>query len=348
MASADGTTPRRVTVSSDQLPPGADDRTHRRWFEEIIFECGEVDYAFAPDRPRSWRLDFATFGPVVVNSFRGTLTGVARTTRHVAADGRDDFCVGVIRRRPVLIQSRGRDTVHTPSSMTLLSLAEPGDVRHNPFADCSSIFIPRTQLSDLVAGADDLLNVPFDRRLPAVQLLRGYLDLVLAAEHVADPPLAAHIATTLTDLAALALGAGRDAAELAQLRGRRAARVALVVAAIRAGFADPGCSPGTVAASLGLSPRSLQDLLHNTGRTFTERVLELRLQKARAMLTDPGHQHQRVSEIAYAVGFDDVSYFNRCVRRRYGATPSDLRAKPRHTGRPTSPSSRAADDTPHT
>ena len=29
--------------------------------------------------------------------------------------------------------------------------------------------------------------------------------------------------------------------------------------------------------------------------------------------------------IAYDVGFGDLSYFNRVFRRRYGATPSDIR-----------------------
>jgi AraC-like DNA-binding protein len=33
-----------------------------------------------------------------------------------------------------------------------------------------------------------------------------------------------------------------------------------------------------------------------------------------------------VSSIAYDVGFGDLSYFNRCFRRTYNATPSDVRS----------------------
>jgi AraC-like DNA-binding protein len=68
---------------------------------------------------------------------------------------------------------------------------------------------------------------------------------------------------------------------------------------------------------LGLSRTSDRD----TGASFTDRVLELRLQKARAMLADPRHDRLRVSEIAYACGFNDISYFNRSFRRRFGASP---------------------------
>jgi transcriptional regulator GlxA family with amidase domain len=70
--------------------------------------------------------------------------------------------------------------------------------------------------------------------------------------------------------------------------------------------------------------------LHETGLSLAERVLELRLQKARAMLADPRHDRLKIIEIAYACGFNEVSYFNRCFRRRFGASPTQYRGEPRH------------------
>jgi transcriptional regulator GlxA family with amidase domain len=54
-------------------------------------------------------------------------------------------------------------------------------------------------------------------------------------------------------------------------------------------------------------------------------VLELRLQKARAMLAGANHHRTRICEIALACGFNEVSYFNRCFRRRFGASPTQYR-----------------------
>jgi AraC-like DNA-binding protein len=45
------------------------------------------------------------------------------------------------------------------------------------------------------------------------------------------------------------------------------------------------------------------------------------------MLTDPRCSERTVSSIAFDAGFGDLSYFNRAFRRRYGATPSDIRRK---------------------
>jgi len=44
------------------------------------------------------------------------------------------------------------------------------------------------------------------------------------------------------------------------------------------------------------------------------------------MLTDPSHLHLAIIDIAFAVGFSDVSHFNRTFRRRFGETPSGIRA----------------------
>ena len=43
------------------------------------------------------------------------------------------------------------------------------------------------------------------------------------------------------------------------------------------------------------------------------------------MLVDARFRERTVSAIAFDVGFANLSYFNRRFRRRYGATPSEVR-----------------------
>jgi AraC-like DNA-binding protein len=156
--------------------------------------------------------------------------------------------------------------------------------------------------------------------------LRRYLELITGADGIgADEALDEHLGRTLLDLDALALGAGRDARELAHIRGLRAARLREVLHEIKINFADPRCSPHRVAQKLGLSARYVQDLLHETGTSFTERVTELRLQHARAMLASAQCDALKVIEIAGLCGFNEVSYFNRRFRARFGASPTQYR-----------------------
>ena len=48
--------------------------------------------------------------------------------------------------------------------------------------------------------------------------------------------------------------------------------------------------------------------------------LEGRLRKAAELLAQRGER--RISDIAFECGFNDLSYFNRCFRRRFGLTPT--------------------------
>jgi AraC-like DNA-binding protein len=59
-------------------------------------------------------------------------------------------------------------------------------------------------------------------------------------------------------------------------------------------------------------------------------VLAQRLKLAHRMLIDRRLSERTVSSVALDAGFGDISYFNRAFRRRYGATPSDVRAQARN------------------
>jgi AraC-like DNA-binding protein len=68
-----------------------------------------------------------------------------------------------------------------------------------------------------------------------------------------------------------------------------------------------------------------ESALAEAGTTFTDFVLGERLDRVHRMLVNPVYRNRGISAIAYDAGFGDVSYFNRTFRRRYGATPSDVR-----------------------
>jgi two-component system response regulator YesN len=50
--------------------------------------------------------------------------------------------------------------------------------------------------------------------------------------------------------------------------------------------------------------------------------MTLRIQKAKLLFSDQS-QHPSVSEVAYAVGFNDPLYFSRVFRKITGTSPSN-------------------------
>jgi AraC-like DNA-binding protein len=134
------------------------------------------------------------------------------------------------------------------------------------------------------------------------------------------------VARHVVDLVALAFGATGEARETIDARGVRAARRKAVLDEISRGFTAPSFNIEHIAARLGISDRYVRQLLEETGKPFSALVLERRLEWARRLLADPRCLHLRVSDIAYEAGFSDLSHFNRSFRRRFGGTPSDVRA----------------------
>jgi AraC-like DNA-binding protein len=59
-----------------------------------------------------------------------------------------------------------------------------------------------------------------------------------------------------------------------------------------------------------------------TGLTFTDYLARVRIEKAKTLLLNP---NRRVSEVAYDVGFQSLTHFNRVFRKIVGVSPSGYR-----------------------
>src|SRR5262249_3881696 len=113
--------------------------------------------------------------------------------------------------------------------------------------------------------------------------------------------------------------------EIAKNRGLAAARLRAIKSDIAANLSRDDLSVVEIALKQRVTPRYVQLLFEHQGTTFTEYVRNARLNRAHRILADPHLADRRISDIAFDVGFSDLSYFNKAFRRRFGETPSDVR-----------------------
>jgi AraC-like DNA-binding protein len=163
----------------------------------------------------------------------------------------------------------------------------------------------------------------------SLRLLTNYVSTAENGFNLATHELQHVFVTHVQDLVALVLGATRDSAELAQDRGLRAARLAAVKTEVIANLSRLDLSCDVVAESQGISASYMRKLFAAEGTSFVDFVLEQRLLRAHRMLSDPRFAQRTISAIAFEVGFNDLSYFNRTFRRRFDETPSDVRERKR-------------------
>ena len=204
--------------------------------------------------------------------------------------------------------------------------AEPALVKAPVQGEHLMIRAPVRALAPLVDGLDGSYGRPIRADNAALRLLIRYIGILEETETLAMPEMRLQAVTHIHDLMALAIGATRDAAEIIKSRGARAARLRAIKQDVASALAQPDLSVAAIAARHRIQPRWVQRLFETEGTTFTDYVLAQRLARAHRLLSDPRHADEKISVIAFNVGFGDLSYFNRAFRRRFGLAPSELRA----------------------
>ncbi|WP_283844271.1 AraC family transcriptional regulator [Bradyrhizobium manausense] len=314
----------KFTISTGQPSAHLYDEARFRLWQETY--CGRIeDIKRLTSDPFVGRWSFTRIRDFGMCRFCGTPHAGQREAHQIPAAGDEKLSIGFnLAQTAHRFSQLGRE--HTvPDTQPLFYRADEA-YQYVGASDYVVMAFPKRMLGAFGSRAEALLGRPLDGDLPALRHLRRYLSLLDEPDlATADQALADHMLDTVEDLIVLSLGASGDAADMARMRGLRAARYAEIGGLIARGFADPGFSVQRVAVTTGLSPSYIQKLLSEGGHSFTERVLELRLKKARDMLADPRNDALKVSEIALACGFSDISYFNRCFRRRFGATPNECR-----------------------
>jgi len=297
------------------------------WLETLRRQIVGLDSEPLVDRPRNNSVGIVLPNLGVVRS-EGT-PSVVRRTSQLVSDGNDNLRLVILaksRGRAVAAQF-GREITMEPGGAVVLSNSE-----QNSFATLSphrliALNLSRRVLRPLLRDFDAVLARVIPQDIAPLRLLSNYVEGVIADPALDAADVTRLVVTQIYDLAALTMGATREAAEIAKGRGLRAARLRAIKADIAGELASPNLSVETVAMRQQVSPRYVQMLFEQEGTTFSQYVIGQRLLRAHRMLTDPRFVYRSIASVAFDAGFGDLSHFNRAFRRRYGGTPSEVRVE---------------------
>ncbi|MEO7495500.1 MAG: AraC family transcriptional regulator [Massilia sp.] len=94
---------------------------------------------------------------------------------------------------------------------------------------------------------------------------------------------------------------------------------------IATNYTDPDLVLESVVTATGVNRTKVNDLLKSElGMTFTGYLNKLRLTEAARLLSE--NSGAAILEIAYSVGYANVSYFNKLFKEEYGCTPKVFRS----------------------
>lgn len=247
-------------------------------------------------------------------------------TQDLLTDGQDDIgLVALLRGRGQARNREGREVELHPGEAVFLRNGAQGAIDYTDDTQHLCFTIPQQALAPFISDLDAACMRTIDAHAGPLALLLRYAQIVVADDGVTREAGAA-IARHVHDLAAMVMTGSPDlAVALADRGARAAARLAAIKSEIISRLSDSTLSVTTVAAKFAITPRYVAKLFEQDGTSFTAFVLERRLSLARSFLNDPGCAGLSISTIALTCGFGDISYFNKCFRRHYGMTPSDVR-----------------------
>jgi AraC-like DNA-binding protein len=169
--------------------------------------------------------------------------------------------------------------------------------------------------------------VPVPASSPWGSLLAAAFDAAIREVPRLSPELGDAVLQNLCGLVALACGASEEG----RWSGRASLRAARLEAAKRyvdQHLAEPGLTPASAAAALGISVRHLHLLFEPTGTSFAQYLTQRRLLQCRTALVNPIGESGSVADIAFGWGFNSLATFYRAFEREFGLPPTALRTVP--------------------
>ena len=218
-----------------------------------------------------------------------------------------------------IVHDKGNEISLTPGSVVMWDGLQTAEIEvMQPFYKRTLLF-PRSRVLAVCPRLADLEGLPPLESSGPARLLVRYMNALAAELPTLDPH-------TVITAANIALELLRTVVEPELPTGRGAERAALradIRRHVRAHLRDQDLSPTSIAREFAMSIRALHALFEQGDESVAELIRNERLQRC---LEDVQQRNGgSITEIAFRWGFCDAAHFSRVFKRRFGATPSEVR-----------------------
>lgn len=221
---------------------------------------------------------------------------------------------------------RYRDAALNAGDFTFCLPDEPYELRISDRNQMIVLDLPTDRLAEILPDWEKAVGQVISTSALGSPLLRSFISSIRRHCWQVDPnpDEARALSEVVWQLLRLSL-VGRPIVPME----RRHDVAALVTEFVERHLTDPDMTTSSIARSLSLSPRTVQNVFAAMATTPTEFILTRRLNRAAEILAS-GSDFGSITDLAFDLGFNDSAYFARRFKARFGLTPTMFRTSRSH------------------
>ena len=311
----------RVSISTEDVP----ERNRFDAWNGAIHDTLAITVQPLPDAEGPFRARFSarTSGPLLNCSFDADGFHAIRQNSEIARRRWNGYWVYREASAGAWFRIGGQELISSPGDLVIADTDAPFESRPTGRYNHELWLLPKALVDPHLPALGRPLLTRLSGRDGVDALAATYLETLTTNWDNIPEPAMGPVVDTLSRLIGIACGIAAGA----QPDAVRIGRLVEAKRHIDRHLADPGLSPATTAAALGIAVRSLHLLFEPAGTSFARHVSRRRLEECRTALL--AHPTRPVTDIAFAWGFNSLSGFYRAFQAAFGMSPGELRAASR-------------------
>lgn len=218
-----------------------------------------------------------------------------------------------------------RNCVTKKGDLVLLSAAQAFDVWQQHAGQSLALHVPGSLLAMQCGNVDDLAFIPVTSSEGPAAILREMMLCCWQQRASIQPATTHELVNALLNLIGATFRPSAQANSVTSLSMQM--HFLRIRGYVLDHLSDEDLAPESIAAALGLSKSYLFAIVKAANTTLGRFILDQRLERARQLLEFPTSRSRSISEIAFSVGFQDLSHFSKRFSARFGKCPKALRAE---------------------
>lgn len=272
------------------------------------------------------RMQRRSLGAIGVSKLSSTPQVSVRSRQSLRRDPLDHFFLSFVQSGRGVMRQGGREAVQEAGDMMLYDSASPFEYRWETDYAGYWVKLPRSLLLNRMPGAEAMTARSIAVTAPVGRLVGNMVEEAYNLDLGDGSSISHRIASTLTELIAAAFEA--HAGVDPQTSTRYVSQLDRAKSYILSHLEDGDLNSDTLVRELGVSRRTLTRIFATEGTTPSRWIWQKRLELSHDMLVDG--RVRRVTDVALACGFTDISHFSRAFKARFGITAKALLSKSVH------------------